>query len=184
MPGRSLTRMRVFKRQRVLVTTLVGLAAAASMLLANAMAADTAQSKAVMDRGVSAPQAHSSCVIREGTSRTGVPTGSNPTRYRWSDASPYGLDGVYMGARYNSCTNKVVAYYGGITPESDRDFYHIRLTSGTQKEVSRGQARWFTFLAPGGSSTGILAQACLKPTRFFKPTVCGRWSPVVQLALE
>lgn len=171
--------MSVLKSHRVMITTLVGLGAASSMLLANAMAADPAQSKALTGRSVSAPQAHSSCVIREGTARTGVPTGSNPTRYRYSD-SPY------VGARYNSCTNKIVVYYGGYAPypssPTSHHFYHLRLTNGDQAEVPQGLARTWTFIAPAGPSTGISAQQCVKVTLI--PAGCTRWSPVVQLALE
>jgi hypothetical protein len=116
------------------------------------------------------------CTIRDGRSPTGTPWGKNPTKYEYPD-SPY------IGARYNSCTGKVVIYYGGYLDEPPGlNFYHLRLTNGEQTRVPPGEARIWTINAPGWPSMGIFTQACKQ--QFGRPSVCTRWSPTVTVALR
>jgi hypothetical protein len=161
--------MSIFERNRVIVAA-VAIMAAGSILLA-----------------VSATDAQADCIIRDGTSSTGVATGSNPTRWKYSDTP-------YIGARYNSCTNKVSFHYGGYPyakpnrPLQSR-WYNLRLTTGQQyeqptkqSESAEGERRVAYMVAPNRASIGVSAQFCTGGVPL--AAHCTRWSPVVQVALR
>ena len=135
---------------------------------------------------VSPEQAQAACTIRDGTSRTGVTLPAVPgwpPRYKYPDSR------VYVGARYNSCTNKVVIYYGGEFngPSYGTSwFYQLRRPeNGNQVNVPQGLSRIWTISAPAGSSMGIMAQYCQRVTLIPQPPAkCYGWTPIVRVALQ
>ncbi|WP_188187758.1 hypothetical protein [Nonomuraea sp. SYSU D8015] len=115
------------------------------------------------------------CVIRDGTSSKGYRVGSNPTRYTYDDTP-------YLGARYNSCTNKVTLYYGGYSAAPGY-YYNLRTGAGAQWEVQPGSARKYTMRAPGGTYMTAMVQLCRRGELLHRST-CTRWSPQVRVALD
>ncbi|MBF8191290.1 hypothetical protein ITP53_37440 [Nonomuraea sp. K274] len=145
-------------------TKILGAAMASSLMVAGLVAA------------TAAPSAAAGCVIRDGVSSTGTETGRNPTRFEYTD-SPY------LGARYNSCTDKVVLYYGGYTNTAAGWHYNVRFTTGGQRELSPGSSRKWTFNNPGGTSLSAVVQLC-KKGGFAQRSSCTRWSPTVRVSLR
>ncbi|WP_327582468.1 hypothetical protein OHA25_41990 [Nonomuraea sp. NBC_00507] len=151
---------------------LAGAAMASSLMAAGLLSASATQAGATTT--VQAAVTAQNCDIRDGTSRTGYRTGSNPTRYEYNDTP-------YLGARYNSCTNNVTLYYGGYG-DAPGYYYNLRTGAGAQREVKAGVARKFTFAAPAGSYVDVMVQLCRRGIPGQKSS-CTRWSPVVRVAL-
>ena len=126
------------------------------------------------------------CSRVDGTSPTGLRTGTNPVRFKYSN-SPY------MGLRYDACADVIRMYYGGYIGNSH---YNLRFTNPDprlgdadqkQGEVGPGSARVFSVgasnyhTATGGRRFFVSVQACNRGNGLFDTSTCTRWSPVVSV---
>lgn len=145
--------MRVLKWRRTAATLSSAVLLATGVLMAPAVATDTA------------PVAKG-CYTRDGfpPQKSGNNIGGTPNRYEYNN-SPY------IGGRYESCGNVIKLYYGGYT--TNLTHYRVRWQHDNDSwQVSRqspGERRVWTLDAPG-NDYNFMVQAC-------NGNSCTSWSP-------
>ncbi|GHH80985.1 hypothetical protein GCM10018793_37440 [Streptomyces sulfonofaciens] len=148
-------------------------AACAALIGAGLLVAPAAQAGAT-------PGAPSgSCTTRNGFPPDGgTNIGGDPPRYV-SGSSPY------LGARYNSCTNKLQVYRG-FTSTAHRTYayYDIRFVQpgrhGWQaKQLPMGQRRVWTITPDTSGDWNFRVRACMRSIDEDGGATCSSWSPQI-----